>query len=207
MSLAPPASFWEAAAAIAEGLHAPRTVPVLRLLAAWAYCEKPHAGAGAWQWNNPLNTTEPGFGSVSTANAAGVRIYPTAADGVAATVATLLNGRYPHLVQALRSSDPGAFLAQVGEMATWGTSLACIRADYAVMAQPPAQYLAASHPSAPGPTVSTAAITPVVTGGSAGPRWLLLAVGAAALGGAAVLAGPWLREQGARVRRGVRLHM
>jgi hypothetical protein len=58
-------------------------------------------GSGAE--NNPLNTTEPGFGSTSTFNSAGVRNYPTEADGISATVATLENGDYPDILSLLKS--------------------------------------------------------------------------------------------------------
>lgn len=198
MSINPPASFWQAAVALADALHAPRTAPVLKLLAAWSYCEKPHTGAGAWQWNNPLNTTEPGFGATRSVNGAGVKVYPTPADGVAATVATLTNGFYPNLVQALRRANPGMFLAQAGEMGTWGTSLSCIRQDYAALAAPPSQYLAAASTTAAGPGPNSAGLAiATFTPPSAGPWWLA-AGGVAALGVGGYLAAPWLREQVAR---------
>jgi len=206
MSVQPPASFWQAAAALADGLHAPRTASVLKALAAWSYCEKPHTGAGAWQWNNPLNTTEPGYGSTTTVNAAGVRIYPTAADGIAATVATMTNGFYPRMVAALRAGDGASAVQQTGEIATWGTDPACVASIYAALAAPPGQYLARSVTlSAPGPTQATVT-TPgpgvLVTsaGDSAWPWWV--GGGAVVAGAAAVVAWPSLREAAARLRAG-----
>ena len=202
MSFQPPTSFWQAAAALANGLHAPRTPAVLKLLAAWSYCEKPHTGAGAWQWNNPLNTTEPGFGATASVNSAGVKIYPTPADGVAATVATMTNGFYPNLVQALRAGNAAQFLAQRGEMATWGTSLACIQADYAALASPPSQYVETVHTvsaSGPGPNTPAAFATTAPAGLGPWP-WVGAGVVAAAAGG--YLAWPWLRERAAAYRRG-----
>lgn len=206
MSLQPPASFWQAAAALANGLHAPRTASVLKALAAWSYCEKPHTGAAAWQWNNPLNATEPGYGSTATVNTAGVRIYPTPADGIAATVATMTNGLYPDIVAALRAGDGARAVQQTGEIATWGTDPACVATIYADLAAPPSQYLASTVTlSAPGPTQTTAT-TPgpgvLVTSaaGSAWPWWV--GGGVVLVGAATVVAWPSLREAAGRVRAG-----
>jgi hypothetical protein len=58
-------------------------------------------GSGAT--NNPLNTTEPGFGSTSVFNSDNVRNYPTEQDGISATVATLNNGDYPDILSLLHS--------------------------------------------------------------------------------------------------------
>lgn len=163
--LYPDDSFWQAASALMGALGIPRTTTNIKLLAAWSYCEKPHQGGGAWQWNNPWNTTEPGYGSAQTVNSAGVRVYPSQSQGIAATVATLTNGYYPQLVAALRTSDALAFFAAAGEMATWGTSMACIRQDYAALATPPARYLAAPSPGSPPPPIIG---TPPATGGAFG---------------------------------------
>jgi hypothetical protein len=58
-------------------------------------------GSGAT--NNPLNTTEPGYGSTSAINSVGVRNYPTEQGGINATVATLRNGDYPDILALLHS--------------------------------------------------------------------------------------------------------
>ena len=201
MSIQPPASFWEAAAAVADGLHAPRNASVLRALAAWEWCEKIHGGTGAWQWDNPLNTTEPGFGATGSANSAGVKIYPTQAEGVAAVVATMTNGFYPDIVAALRAGNGAGAVAQSGEIATWGTNPTCVRQDYAAMASPPAQYLAVTGGSAgPGPNTPALAVS-TASPASAGPWWLA-AGGLAVLGVGGVLAAPWIREQVGRRRLG-----
>ena len=204
MSLNPPASFWQAAAALADGLHAPRNASILKVLAAWSYCEKPHTGAGAWEWNNPLNTTEPGFGSTGSVNSAGVKIYPSPAQGVAATVTTMTNGFYPAIVAALRAGNGAGVLGQVGEMATWGTDLACVRTTYSALANPPAQYRATVQTvSAPGPNSSGLVVSTTPPAGALTPATVVgLGLGAAALAGAGVLAWPWLREQAARTGRG-----
>jgi hypothetical protein len=63
-----------------------------------------HEGTyGSGATNNPLNTTEPGFGSTSVFNSVGVRNYPTEAGGISATVATLENGSYPDILALLHS--------------------------------------------------------------------------------------------------------
>src|SRR5437879_229084 len=115
------ASFDEAARAIAAGLGAPQHPITLRLLASWSYCEKPHSPGGAWQWNNPLNTTQPYPGS-GCVNRVCVRSYPSRAAGITATVQTLLNGRYPTLLAGLHQADDALFFSAPGQMATWGTS-------------------------------------------------------------------------------------
>lgn len=58
---------------------------------AWQRAEGGEARFNAW------NTTEPWPGSTDY-NAAGVKNYPTATTGTAATVATLKNGLYPRMV-------------------------------------------------------------------------------------------------------------
>ena len=207
MSINPPSSFWQAAADVANGLHAPRNASVLRALAAWEWCEKIHGGAGAWQWDNPLNTTEPGFGATGSVNSVGVKVYPTQAEGVAAVVATLTNGFYPGIVAALRAGNGAGAVAQAGEIATWGTNPSCVRQDYAAMATPPTPYLATASTTAAGPGPNTPALAiATVAPGSATP-WMLIGGGAVVLGVGGVLAAPWLREQAARHRPGRKLSL
>ena len=157
MSLTLPASFYQAAVALLGQLGIGLTATNINLLAAWSYCEKPHTGAAAWQWNNPWNTTQPGFGETGTANSAGVAVYPSRAFGIEASAATLSNGLYPQLLRALQTSNAGTFFAATSEMATWGTDMACIRQTYAALGTPPAQYLVAAV-SVPGPSVHAYAI-------------------------------------------------
>ena len=157
-----------AATAILAALGATPTPVNVGLLEAWITCEKGTAG-DAWQWNNPLNTTEPGYGSTQTVNTAGVRVYPTPADGVAATVATLTNGYYPILVQGLRTSDAGTFFSGANEISIWGTDPACVQAVYAGLGLP--NTAASTTPTTATLTVTATGITvtPAETGAVSSP--------------------------------------
>lgn len=128
-----------AALAILGGMGMTPTTANVNLIRAWITCEK-ESGGDAWQWNNPMNTTEPGFGNLGVVpgNSAGVKIYPTPAQGAAATVATLTNGLYPTLVSALQASNAAQFFGGTGirEIETWGTNPACIQGVYAVLGTP-----------------------------------------------------------------------
>lgn len=147
----------DAATSILAALGVSPTAVNVGLLQAWITCEKGTTG-DAWQWNNPLNTTEPGYGSTGTVNTAGVRVYPTAADGVAATAATLLNGYYPLLVQGLRTSDAATFFSAPNEISTWGTDPACVQAVYAGLGLP------TMAPTTGTPTVTGTGITVTAAG-------------------------------------------
>lgn len=98
-------------------LHAPNSTQNRRLLRAWARAE------GGTARYNPLNTTEPWAGATDY-NSAGVKNYPSGADGIAATYLTLVNGHYIGIVNSLRA---GRMTAQrivernAAEFDTWGT--------------------------------------------------------------------------------------
>ena len=88
-----------------------------KLLGAWARAE------GGKARYNPLNTTEPWKGATDY-NTAGVKNYRTGADGIAATVATLTNGRYPGIVADLRAGKLTArqiVERNAAELNLWGT--------------------------------------------------------------------------------------
>lgn len=73
--------------------------------------------------NNPLNTTEPWAGATNY-NSVGVKNYRTAADGINATVTTLLNGHYTGIVNDLREGKLTAEMIvkrNAAEYDTWGT--------------------------------------------------------------------------------------
>jgi hypothetical protein len=84
-------------------------------LIAWSIQE---GGGGTY---NPLNTTEQGFGATGTLNSAGVKDYPSWADGISATVATLQGGAYTTIVSDLKSGN-GIGQNASDELAdSWGT--------------------------------------------------------------------------------------
>jgi len=151
-------SFYQAADAILAALGVQPTPVNVNLLAAWSWCEKPHYPGGAWQWNNPLNTTlrEPGSAS---ANGAGVQAYPTQQDGAAACAATIENGYYPHILAGIQASDPGMFFAAPSEWSTWGTDIGCVQQTVAALDPPPAWSVPAGGP-APGMPPGPPAIPP-----------------------------------------------
>ena len=89
-----------------------------RLLGAWQRAE---GGTARW---NPLNTTEHWTGSWPY-NSAGVQNYRTGTDGLRATAATLVNGRYDGIVSDLRTGTKSArqiVLDRRAEISTWGTN-------------------------------------------------------------------------------------
>jgi hypothetical protein len=100
--------------AVFAGLGAPVTAANVGSAEAWVRHETPWPPVAA---NNPLDTTEPAPGA-SVFNGAGVRSYPSAAEGVQATVATLLGG-YPLIVAALRSGAGICGSSFTGELLTW----------------------------------------------------------------------------------------
>lgn len=113
------------AAAICTALPKPPTPGNIRGLNAWIACE------GGTGHNNPMNTKQSGFGGTNF-NSVGVKRYPTPANGVAATVATLRNGYYPDVLAAMNRlgglaagilHDP----AVASNISKWGTSVSCIR--------------------------------------------------------------------------------
>jgi hypothetical protein len=116
------------ASAVLAGVGAPPSPTNNASLLGWTAQEKtglhpaPALGPWATQWNNPLNTTQPWPGAVSV-NPVGVKQYRTLADGEGATLATLVNGHYPDILEMLRNSIPAMwwFAAARSQLDTWGT--------------------------------------------------------------------------------------
>lgn len=111
-----------AQALIAKGNFNPAE-PVVVGLVAWAVAEGYQPGAATLVnavWN-PLDTTEPWAGATDF-NDVHVKNYATLDDGVAATLATLVNGYYPNVLAELRTAepDPHALARAVGST-PWGT--------------------------------------------------------------------------------------
>jgi hypothetical protein len=119
--------------AVLTDLHAPATSANVASVEAWVRHETSWPPAAA---NNPLNSTlpEPGSTVFNTITLAGggvihVQNYPDAAEGAAATAATIANGNYPHITAGL---DDGTGLcadaAAAADFATWsgnGYSAVC----------------------------------------------------------------------------------
>ncbi len=100
-----------------RAIHARGSWQNRRLLGAWQRAE------GGKARYNPLNTTQPWPGATEY-NAVHVRNYPNGAAGIAATAATLTNGRYNGVVRSLRDGTLTAehIVAACGsEFDTWGT--------------------------------------------------------------------------------------
>jgi hypothetical protein len=85
-----------------ETLGAPNTPANRQLLTTWQRFEGGHTNNSArYNW---LNSTQgAGFPEI---NSVGVKAYPNYNTGIRMTAATILNGRYPDIVRALRSGDP-----------------------------------------------------------------------------------------------------
>jgi len=101
---------------ILSGIGAPVTPENKRFMYAWRVAE---GGQAAF---NPFNTTQ-GAPGATNYNTAGVKNYTSEEQGVAATVKTLLNGRYGEIVSVLRDGGPGASAAAAQALARspWGT--------------------------------------------------------------------------------------
>ena len=113
------------------GISAPDDAVNSDTLWAWGRAE---SGLDVMRWNNPLNTTEElqaGADIDPDMNRVGVEAYPNWQDGVIATVATLLNGRYPVIVGHLRNSVPRSQWADAcGNLGTWGTGCGWLNLNY-----------------------------------------------------------------------------
>ena len=98
------------------GLGAPATPLMIGVVTAW---ERAESGGGGGL-NNPLNTTEKGYGG-SSFNSVGVQNYPTYADGLQASIATFSSGIWGPVQAALQAGDPAATQQAVNAAyATWG---------------------------------------------------------------------------------------
>lgn len=90
-----------------------------RAIEAWESAE-----GGNWANSahaNPLDTTEREPGSHAI-NSVGVQAYTSWRSGLAATATTILNGRYPGILSALRAGDDAQAVANAVANSPWGTS-------------------------------------------------------------------------------------
>jgi hypothetical protein len=84
---------------------------------AWQAAE---GGDATW---NPWNTTQPAAGATNY-NSAGVKNYPNRDTGISATVKTLKNGSYPHILAAFRAGTNGLVVCEAVDKSPWGTKQA-----------------------------------------------------------------------------------
>lgn len=86
-----------------HALGAPATPANINSLASWIAREShwSHEWGGALWTNNPLNTSQPSSGATNWYG--NIKKYPTAAEGIAATAATIV--QYPQILHALRSGN------------------------------------------------------------------------------------------------------
>lgn len=112
--------------AVLQGLGAPITPGNLRFLQTWQRWEGGHTNNDArFNW---LNTTQGDqFPSINSVN---VRAFPDFSTGVAQTIATIQNGRYGDIVQALKSGRPFRAAPSAG-LQTWVSGSATGNPDYA----------------------------------------------------------------------------
>lgn len=112
-------SDWQSwAQGVLAGIGAPVNDTNLSTLWNWSHAE---SGSDVMRWLNPLNTTQNAAGATSQ-NSVGVKSYPDLATGIAATVETLLNGRYGQIVGNLQQSVPQSQWGNAcTDLGVWGT--------------------------------------------------------------------------------------
>jgi hypothetical protein len=118
------------AAGVLNGIGAPINTTNIETLWAWSGAES--GTADRMRWNNPLNSTLPWLSPPShPMNSVGVQFYMDVPSGIAATVATLVNGYYPTICSHLRNSVPRASWGDAcHELGTWGTGCGWLTPAY-----------------------------------------------------------------------------
>lgn len=107
------------ARALLARLGAPTTSANVSAVTAWEAAE-----GGHWHNSdryNPLNTTQPEPGAVSTNNV-GVKAYTSWDQGLTATVQTLTNGLYGGILSALSSGQDADQVVSAVVKSPWGTT-------------------------------------------------------------------------------------
>lgn len=107
--------------AFLKAIGAPGTNANIVSVNAW------QAREGGGGQNNPLNTTLACCGATGSINSAGVKNYPTVADGVSANAKTLLGGGYGDILLALKSGRGlcGQSFAGLSRWSSGGYSSVC----------------------------------------------------------------------------------
>jgi hypothetical protein len=105
---------------VLSGIGAPTTAENIRAMKAWALAE------GTKAQFNPLATTRKGSNTTDF-NSVGVKNYPSYQDGVAATIGTLKNGRYPNILAALAQGNSAEGVGLAVAQSPWGTGQGVLR--------------------------------------------------------------------------------
>lgn len=100
--------------AFLQSIGAPATTANVSSISSWIAHEGPYGTQGQ---NNPLNTTESEPGATSFDGLA-VKDYPSPAEGIQATAATIEGGNYGDILMALRSGNGLCGRSWQG-LATW----------------------------------------------------------------------------------------
>lgn len=107
---------------VLRGLGAKPTQAKMRFLQAWALAE------GTKAQYNPFATTRRGYQGETNFNSVGVKNFVNRQQGIKATIDTLNNGYYNHIVNLLRTNDVTAQqLAEAVADSPWGTGTGVLR--------------------------------------------------------------------------------
>lgn len=91
--------------AVLKGIGAPATAANMSTMNIWSTRDEGFrwpGGPNAGGHFNPLNSTQPAANTTNY-NSDGVKNYPTEAEGIGATIATLKNGFYPGIISGLKA--------------------------------------------------------------------------------------------------------
>lgn len=102
------------------------TLDIIRFVHAWQRAEGTNATF------NPLATTQKADGATCfnyLSGQCGVKNYTSYEQGLIATLETLTNGAYPHIVHGLQTNDVEEALND-NELGTWGTGRGAVKRNY-----------------------------------------------------------------------------
>jgi hypothetical protein len=98
-----------------QRLGMPVTAENVRAMTAWQQAE------GTAAHFNPLATTQAGFAGETRFNSVGVKNYVSYADGLAANIKAITNGRYGNILSALQAGNNAMDVARAIANSPWGT--------------------------------------------------------------------------------------
>ncbi len=114
------ARFGQFARDVLNGIGAPVTAENVRALKAWALAE------GTKAQHNPLATTRR-YANTTNFNSIGVKNYASYENGIAATIETLKNGRYPNILAAFAQGNSAEAIGLAVAQSPWGTGQGVLR--------------------------------------------------------------------------------